>query len=176
MNICQVYLFIFEFDMDLAIIENSRMKSITDVYNALLAHLEVKTADVHRSTGISQPTLSRIESGKTITPDMSIQKKLASYFGVSISQLNGEEPIPWLGMKGENGLSPYEAQLCTWVYYISSEISEFEVETNTKLDDNSRLNWLKLAYKDLRNKQIPTTEAQKISYRKDIRKYYGQVI
>lgn len=49
--------------------------------------------EIQRQSGMHQPTLQRILSGKTKDPRDSTIKPLADFFGVSIPQLRGYEPL-----------------------------------------------------------------------------------
>lgn len=57
---------------------------------------QVRTAELARLTGISQPALHRIVEGETTKPTLSTLKILADYFGISVKQLAGHDAIPWL--------------------------------------------------------------------------------
>lgn len=46
-----------------------------------------------RETGIGQPVIYRIATGETDNPTLSTLHPIAKYFGVSINQLIGDEPI-----------------------------------------------------------------------------------
>lgn len=49
--------------------------------------------ELHRRTGINQPTLQRIFSGESKDPRDSTIEPLAKLFGVSLLQLKGKEPV-----------------------------------------------------------------------------------
>lgn len=64
-----------------------RMSFLKDNYRFLLARKGVSSSDVSRSTGISQPALSKIERGISENPRLQTLNLLAEYFGVSVSDL-----------------------------------------------------------------------------------------
>lgn len=56
-------------------------------------HGEINQNELARRTGVNQPTIKRILDNESIEPKDSNVGKLARYFGVSKSQMRGEEPI-----------------------------------------------------------------------------------
>lgn len=48
--------------------------------------------ELSKILNVSRAAISHYESGKRV-PDMDIQKKLSSYFNVSLDYLNGEEAL-----------------------------------------------------------------------------------
>lgn len=60
----------------------------------MLADDEISEGELSRKTGIPQSTIHRIVSGQIKESKPSTLKPLANYFGLTIAQLQGEEPIP----------------------------------------------------------------------------------
>lgn len=55
-----------------------------EIFQKLLKEKGVKVVDVCKATGISQPTMTGWKQGRT-TPKTETLKKIADYFGVSVS-------------------------------------------------------------------------------------------
>ena len=55
-----------------------------EIFQKLLKEKGVKVVDVCKATGISQPTMTSWKNGRT-TPKAETLKKIANYFGVSVS-------------------------------------------------------------------------------------------
>lgn len=72
----------------------------------LMFKKQIRTTALARKIGVPQPTLYRIVEGITPSPNMNALTRISEYFDISIDQLKGNAPIPWLTtIEGENGLS-----------------------------------------------------------------------
>lgn len=60
----------------------------------LLRELNMNESQLARKTGIGQPVIHRMASGETENPKIKTLVPVAKFFGISISQLIGEEPLP----------------------------------------------------------------------------------
>lgn len=69
---------------------------ISQVLKRLMFERELKTAELARLIGMPQPTLHRIVEGTSTRPHAPSLVAIANYFGLSLEQLRGEAPIPWL--------------------------------------------------------------------------------
>ena len=69
---------------------------ISQVLKRLMFERELKTAELARLIGMPQPTLHRIVEGTSTRPHAPSLVAIANYFGLSLEQLRGEVPIPWL--------------------------------------------------------------------------------
>jgi transcriptional regulator with XRE-family HTH domain len=65
-------------------------RSIGDRIRELRQKLKYTQSDVAKGTGIPQSNLSEFETGK-LHPTMGSLKRLASFFGISLTHLLGEE-------------------------------------------------------------------------------------
>jgi transcriptional regulator with XRE-family HTH domain len=64
----------------------------------LRANLKILTEGISDNklwelTGIQQTTISRLKAGKIKAPSIDLLSKLADHFGISVSQLIGDEPL-----------------------------------------------------------------------------------
>lgn len=78
--------------------------TLSETLNRLMFQQRIKVNELSRRTGIPQPTLQRMVAGTVEHPHRASLKPLAEYFQVSIEQLKGLQPIPWL-----QPISPQEA-------------------------------------------------------------------
>lgn len=70
--------------------------SLNEILTRLMFHQRIRVNELARRTGIPQPTLQRMVAGTVENPHQNSLKPLAEYFQVSIEQLKGLQPIPWL--------------------------------------------------------------------------------
>jgi SOS-response transcriptional repressor LexA len=69
---------------------------LNEVLNRLLFQKQIRVTELARKTGVSQPTLQRMVTGNSENPHVSSLKPIADYFNVTLKQLKGIDPIPWL--------------------------------------------------------------------------------
>jgi SOS-response transcriptional repressor LexA len=69
---------------------------LSDILNRLLFQKKLRVAELSRQTGISQPTLQRMVTGTIENPHRSSLVSVANYFHITVEQLKGLQPIPWL--------------------------------------------------------------------------------
>lgn len=60
----------------------------------MLANEQISEGELSRKTGVPQSTIHRILSGQIKESKPSTLKPLANYFGLTLAQLQGDEPIP----------------------------------------------------------------------------------
>lgn len=51
--------------------------------------------ELHRRTGVPQPTITRLVNGESESPRTSSLKPLAEFFNINLAQMRGEEDIDW---------------------------------------------------------------------------------
>jgi SOS-response transcriptional repressor LexA len=73
--------------------------SLNEILNRLMFQRRIRTAELARRINIPQPTLSRIMSGITNNPHIASLKSIADFFDLTVDQLKGLQPIPWLDPK-----------------------------------------------------------------------------
>ena len=136
---------------------------ISKVLQHLLADDAIKTTELARELSIPRSSLQRIVSGKTKNPNKKILNALAKHFNLTINQLRGLDPIPWLErseiFKSESYPSNFTSvPLLTWEHlndknilktlikkqetifqYITTEISVSETAYALKINDDSMI-------------------------------------
>lgn len=66
---------------------------IGHIIKFLIDDVKIKEAELARQTGITQTTLNRLINDPNADPKISTLKPIADFFGISVSQLIGEEEI-----------------------------------------------------------------------------------
>jgi len=74
--------------------EKRHQKSIGDVLSFLMSDLNMSEGELSRRTGVPQPSIHRILSGKTPHPQQKNLVKLSTFFGISIDQLLARVALP----------------------------------------------------------------------------------
>src|SRR5690242_4678087 len=69
---------------------------IANILNRLMADKKIRVAELARCINLPQPTVHRIATGSCEHPHLSSLKPIANFFSITIEQLKGHEPIPWL--------------------------------------------------------------------------------
>ncbi len=67
----------------------------SQILKRLMFHRGIRTTELARRIGLKQPTVHRIVEGVSPTPHQSSLVPLAEFFGITVEQLRGEEPLPW---------------------------------------------------------------------------------
>jgi SOS-response transcriptional repressor LexA len=75
------------------VMKNTR---IGQIINRLMADKKIRVAELARRINLPQPTIHRIATGACEHPHLSSLEPIANFFSISIDQLKGHEPIPWL--------------------------------------------------------------------------------
>ena len=70
------------------------MPTVSQVLLMLMNRAGLTDNELADRTGIPQPTISRIRNGDSRDPRDSTLRPLAQYFGLSVSQLRGDVPLP----------------------------------------------------------------------------------
>jgi SOS-response transcriptional repressor LexA len=91
---------------------------IGQILNRLMADKKIRAAELARRINLPQPTVHRIATGACEHPHLSSLAPIAEFFSVSVDQLKGHEPIPWLDRATK-------VPLLTW-----DEIIEWSVSKN----------------------------------------------
>lgn len=69
---------------------------LSEILKRILFHKDMRISDLARATGIPKPTAHRIATGNCARPHIGSLIPIAEYFGITIEQLRGLEPIEWL--------------------------------------------------------------------------------
>lgn len=104
----------------------------------------LKSAELARLTGISQPTVHRIVEGESTRPHQDSLQVLANFFNLTIPQLKGLDPIDELGVKIENPMPEgwHKIPIYTWddvtlfAQSNKTEVQKGRAETLTNADVN----------------------------------------
>lgn len=70
------------------------MEKLSSTLKQLLAEANMSEAELARRTGIAQPMVNRLATGKNKNPKLETLKPITKYFSITFSQLLGEDPLP----------------------------------------------------------------------------------
>lgn len=74
--------------------ETNRPSTLTSkIISGLMLEMGIKESELARQTGLPQTTINRLLIGETSDPRANTLKPIANFFGVTIGQIIGEEPI-----------------------------------------------------------------------------------
>lgn len=88
--------------------------NLSTILNLLLREKKIKPTELARHTKLPQPTVQRIVSGTTTHPHVTSLEPIAKYFSISVNQLLGLEPIPWLFNKEYLSTQVRRVPLISW--------------------------------------------------------------
>lgn len=88
--------------------------NLSRILNLLLGEKKIKPAELARLTNLPQPTVQRIVAGTTMRPHLSSLEPIAKFFSLSIDQLIGLEPIPWLENKMHSAVQINHVPIIDW--------------------------------------------------------------
>jgi SOS-response transcriptional repressor LexA len=66
---------------------------VSQIITSLMTEIGIKESELARQTGLPQTTINRLLLGDTFDPRANTLKPIAKFFGVTIGQLLGEEPL-----------------------------------------------------------------------------------
>lgn len=69
---------------------------IGQILTRLMAEKKIRATELSRQVGLPQPTIHRIAKGTCEHPHLSSLEPIANFFSITVAQLKGHEPIPWL--------------------------------------------------------------------------------
>jgi transcriptional regulator with XRE-family HTH domain len=104
----------------------------------LIEKHNLNTLELSKLTGVSQPVIYRIVSGKTFDPKISTLCLLANYFGITVNQLIGDKPFDLNPMnKLDSALK--KNRLLTWEEIVKSlqEIKKINSIFKIRMNDDS---------------------------------------
>lgn len=81
---------------------------LNQILNGLMEKNKVSLTNLHRNTGIAMPTIKRMQSDPTTNPTITTLLPIATFFGITVNQLIGEEAIP-------SNLSGYIEKPVNWL-------------------------------------------------------------
>ena len=69
------------------------MADLSTIMKTLMSEQRLTSSELARQTGIGQPVVHRMMSGKSSNPKVKTLRPIADFFEISISQLIGDEPL-----------------------------------------------------------------------------------
>jgi SOS-response transcriptional repressor LexA len=94
--------------------KSTAQPNIHEILGRLMFQRGIRTTDLARRTNVPQPTLSRIMSGTTANPHQSSLEAIANFFQLTVDQLKGLQPIPWLDPITPEAAGWKKIPLLTW--------------------------------------------------------------
>lgn len=73
---------------------------VSQIISLLMSEIGIKESELARQTGLPQTTINRLLLGDTFDPRANTLKPIAKFFGVTVGQLLGEEPLSNLRITG----------------------------------------------------------------------------
>lgn len=110
------------------------------IISDLLKETSIKESELARQTGVPQTTINRMLLGETIDPRANTLKPIAKFFGVTIGQLLGEEPI--FADRVQGTFSSYNRNAWNNVPIIQWEEALSWIFTKEKYNLNSHKKWI----------------------------------
>lgn len=88
-----------------------------EILSNLMVECDIDDAKLSRETGIPASTISRIKLNPDANPTASTLRPIAKFFGISISQLLGDEPLPQDRLPGTHnptGFTSFRVPVIEW--------------------------------------------------------------
>ena len=98
---------------------------IAQILNRLMAEKKIRATELARRINLPQPTVHRIATGACEHPHISSLAPIAHFFSISVEQLKGHEPIPWLDRASKVPLLTWEDVLHWPMRESAKQQSEF---------------------------------------------------
>lgn len=100
-------------------------------FSWLMENNRVTLSMLHRNTGIAMPTIKRLQSDPTTNPTIATLQPIANFFGITITQLIGNNTPTQLGYL-ENKAYWLEVPLIEWNQVTDWLIPENQIQIKTK--------------------------------------------
>lgn len=123
--------------------DNRRMSKVREILKSLIAQKNISEWKLSEETGIPQSTISAITIGRSKEQRDSTLQPIADYFGITLAQLRGYEPIENIGgdsLSKEAALSNHYPvlsadQIQNWLEGTikKTELEEFETSFKTEM-------------------------------------------
>lgn len=105
------------------------MSNLYEIIIALCEEKGIKGGKMCTDTGISKGLLTDLKMGRRTGVSAATAQKIASYFGVSVGYLLGEEEKKETAIQADNGLSEAKQQLIALAEQCSEEQAELLLQT-----------------------------------------------
>lgn len=114
------------------------MEKLSSTLKQLLNEANISEAELARRTGIAQPMVNRLATGKNKNPKLETLKPIAKYFSVTFSQLLGEEDLPTNDKRADQFNSQsFQFPVVQWSQYGKSSSSTKMMATTAKLSNKA---------------------------------------
>ncbi len=90
------------------------MEKLSSTLKQLLTKANISEAELARRTGIAQPMVNRLATGKNRNPKLETLKPIAKYFSVTFSQLLGEEDLPTDNRADQFNNQSFQVPVIAW--------------------------------------------------------------
>lgn len=116
---------------------------IGQILTRLVSEKKICLAELARQINVPQPTVHRIANGICEHPHLSSLEPIARFFSITVEQLKGLEPIPWLDRLTK-------IPLLTWEEAVTWPADKMDMSTKERLftDANIGVNGYALKMKD----------------------------
>lgn len=118
----------------------SGLNPVCSILRTLMAETQIKEAELARQVGLPQTTVNRLLLGGTHDPRAHTLKPIADFFGVTIGQLCGFEPLPQNRIKGS--VTNIHPTSWTFIPIITWEMVSSLNFTRKNLTPHSHKNWI----------------------------------
>lgn len=117
---------------------------ISQILKSLMTERKITVAELARRVKLPQPTVHRIAVGICEHPHLSSLNPIASYFAITVEQLKGHAPIPWLDRI-------FKVPLLSWVEVLDWPANKNAIKNSESIltDANVSQNGFALRVKDV---------------------------
>jgi SOS-response transcriptional repressor LexA len=121
---------------------NQHSELLTKVLNKLMALRNVSMNQLHKLTGVPLTTINRMATSKNINPTIATLIPIANYFGVTLNQLMGIDPLNTglaTNQNCEKTAILINVPLITWEQAISWSTDHAKIKTEKTISTDARL-------------------------------------
>lgn len=109
---------------------------LSKTLSRLLFEKNIRPTELARKTNVPQPTIQRIVAGTTSRPHISSLEPIADFFAISVDQLRGVEPIPWLRTeKDHSAPGLHNVPVLAW-HQLTEWLQADKTQTETFMTDS----------------------------------------
>ncbi|MBP9722034.1 MAG: helix-turn-helix transcriptional regulator [Gammaproteobacteria bacterium] len=112
------------------------MEKLSSTLKQLLNEANISEAELARRTGIAQPMVNRLATGKNKNPKLETLKPIAKYFSVTFSQLLGEEDLPNSDKRNDSYNQSFQLPVVEWSNFDNSNYSQM-IATTAKVSSKA---------------------------------------
>lgn len=115
------------------------MEKLSSTLKHLLNEANISEAELARRTGIAQPMVNRLATGKNKNPKLETLKPIAKYFSVTFSQLLGEEDLPSNEARNNQFTTTTDSQSFELSLLDITEVTPTNLTSKTIIASNTRV-------------------------------------